>query len=220
VRWWVFLACAACGRLGFDASTGPSGNDAGVDASPFTCTTSAFDQGLPAGLLTFGSGNVDVMNGRLRVTVPGTNDVDGGVTTTSSDYAGHMTAIEAGASLVNGASTSIGWHQVTSRFGAHIEMDGTSLKFNTFDELSLNYTEYLAIPYDSVEHAWWRLREEGGVLFADVSRDGIAWNAFANLPGFDVADVRWDLGLGVYNGSVAPTEASFDNFVECVPSGS
>jgi hypothetical protein len=33
----------------------------------------------------------------------------------------------------------------------------------------------LSVPYDATAHAWWRLREQGGTIFYEVSQDGIGF---------------------------------------------
>jgi hypothetical protein len=224
VRWLVLIACAGCGRLAFEPRALASGDaavDVGADASPFSCMTEAFEQGgVPAGLVTYGAGTVSVTGGQLRFGVPGTDQSEAGVTLLSSmSYVGHVTAIEVPSpSLVPGASTALGWHQVTvGRLSVHIEMDGTNLKFNSFDELSQEYTEYASVAYDAGEHRWWRLREEGGAVIGEVSGDGVSWLVLGKLPGYDTTDVRWDLGLGVYVGAITATESAVDNLADCVP---
>jgi hypothetical protein len=95
-------------------------------------------------------------------------------------------------------------------------MDGTNLKFNSFDSMNNDYQEYFSMPYDAVEHAWWRLREQSGTVLAEVSRDGIAWNAFSSLPiALDTSEIKWDLGIGAFVTGIPPSESSFDNLVDC-----
>lgn len=219
---WLLITCAGCGRLAFEPRELTAPDAPEVDApSAVTCTTATFEQpGIPAGMVVFGGGTVSVEAGRLRITVPGTDQVDAGLTAeTSGSYAGHATALEVpGPSIAQGASTAIGWHQVTSgRLGVHVELLNGVLKLNSFDQLSSEYTEYVAVPYDAAAHRWWRLREEGGVVYGETSPDGDAWNLLGMLPGYDTTDVRWDLGLGAYVGAIAATESTFDNLVDCVP---
>lgn len=41
---------------------------------------------------------------------------------------------------------------------------------------------FKTIPYDPELHRWWRLREDGGVVFWEVSADGQSWPAVATMP--------------------------------------
>lgn len=218
VRWWIVIVCAstACGRIAFD-ERGIS-PDAGPSDGPAvrSCTNTAFDQ-LPAELQPFGNGTVDVSNGVVRFSISGTLDSEAGLqTTVASSFIGHSTSIQVMPSLTQSASTSVGWHERTGDLiGVHLEMDGFNLKLNQYNPTQDKYDEFVSLPYDAVEYAWWQMREQGGEIVAEVSRDGVVWNLFGTVSGRDLSMMTWDFGVGSYVGNVAPSETSMDNAAEC-----
>lgn len=83
------------------------------------------------------------------------------------------------------------------------------------------------VPYNPTLHAYWRIREEGGTLHFETSRDGTAWDPpirSAPTPSF-ADDVRIELGAGI-QGPGASGRAIFDDLnggrtrvPMCPPSG-
>lgn len=54
-----------------------------------------------------------------------------------------------------------------------------------------------SVPYDPVEHAWWRIREAGGTVHFEVSRDGLSWLPLVGVgtPAF-ATEVEVNVGMG------------------------
>jgi hypothetical protein len=75
----------------------------------------------------------------------------------------------------------------------------------------------LSVPYDANAHAWWRLREQGGTLFYEVSEDGIAFVAHSSVnspyPSSALGAVRPALTSGTDGASSTPVDPTlYDNF--------
>jgi hypothetical protein len=215
----IAIACTSCGRLAFDevAVVAP---DAAGDAAGVTCKTFEFDQ-QPAGfVINDTGGSVEIIGGQIRFAIPGTrnNDIDLERADPRS-FVGRSVAIQVvSPSLTPGASTAFGWHEQTGdRIGVHMEMDGVNLKLNQYSVALDQYVEYLAKPYDPIEFAWWRLRDDGGDIRSEVSRDGVTWNKFGVVSGRDLTSMTWDIGMGSYVSNVAPSETTMDNAIDCDP---
>jgi hypothetical protein len=74
------------------------------------------------------------------------------------------------------------------------------------------YTTVDSVPYDAVDHLWWRLRESAGVLFWEASPDGSRWIAIGEQPTpFDMSMVHFDVGAGAYQPETNPGTAHFDD---------
>jgi len=75
-------------------------------------------------------------------------------------------------------------------------------------------TTYDTLAYDPVLHRWWQIRGQGGMLYFEVSSDGIGWQvAHARPTTEDLSRVYVNLTGGV-NGVAEPSpgEVHFDNF--------
>ena len=216
---WAFLVCAGCGRLAFDERVTPDA-PAMPDGPAISCTTDAFDQ-VPAGFVKNGNGDVAAINGQLRFMINGQLDSEAYLELAApTSFVGRSTAIQAVApSPTQSASTAMGWHEKTGdQIGIHLEYDGFNLKLNRYNPTLDQYDELESLPYDAVEFAWWRLSDGGnGVIVAEVSRDGVAWNPFGTVPATDITTMTWDFGLGSFVGNIAPSESALDNAIDCVP---
>lgn len=71
----------------------------------------------------------------------------------------------------------------------------------------------LAVPYDPVEHAYLRLRHQGGTTYWDVSRDGLAFAALVEAQILTAADVQYELGAGSFGTSTNAGVAAFESAV-------
>jgi hypothetical protein len=218
---WLLVFASGCGRIAFDenAIVTPDAPSPSDDAPAAGCTTFEFDQ-LPPGFLKVGAGTVEVVNGHVRFAMPGTKNSEAYLQLDPPvSFVGRSTALQVvNPSLTASASTVMGWHQtIGDQVGVHLEMDGFSLKFNRFNSTTDDYTEFVAMPFDAIEFAWWRMREEGGMVIAEVSRDGVAWNPFGSVGGLDLSAIRLDYGIGSYVTDVPPSESLVDNAVTCVP---
>lgn len=105
---------------------------------------------------------------------------------------------------------------------AFVDADGTWLRigvsqgFISFesrkDDIELAYAE---LPFDPMEHAYWRIQEAGQVLF-ETSPDGMEWtqHLVADTPAF-ASGIRVNLGASSYDDATEdPGEAHFDSFNE------
>jgi hypothetical protein len=70
-----------------------------------------------------------------------------------------------------------------------------------------------SIPYDPVQHRWWRIRETGGLSFWETSPDAMTWTVRAqeNDP-FDVSAMYLQLIAGTYLKEPLTGTSVFDNF--------
>ena len=74
------------------------------------------------------------------------------------------------------------------------------------------HTTPAALPYDADAHRWWRLREQAGQTYWEISADGVAWTTLLQLASpVPVSAVDVELGLSCDNGC-APATAYFDNY--------
>jgi len=219
----LVIACVGCGRLSFDElPAGPTPDGPAGDTPLLGCTVLAFDD-VPPGFVLLGNGNISAVNGQIKFAIDGVQNSEAYLEqTTASSFVGRSVAIQATApSMTQSASTAMGWHsQNGDLVGVHLEFDGFNLKFNSYNPTLDQYTEFVSVPYDTVEFAWWRLRHMvgNGSVFAEVSRDGVVWNAFGSAsPAIDFTNMKWDLGLGSFVGNIAPSETSMDNSIDCPP---
>ncbi len=69
------------------------------------------------------------------------------------------------------------------------------------------------MPFDPQMHAWWRLREQGGMMYGETSPDGKTWTTqVSEVPAFAVTAVRTHLGVSVYDqAATAPGHVGFTN---------
>lgn len=223
MRWSIAVVYAgtasACGRLAFDELAVTAPDATGDGPAPATCTTMAFDE-FPSDMVEQGGGTLQLMNGQVTFKIPGTVDIDVYIElATATSFVGRSTAVQVvSPSPTPGASTAFGWHVTTGDLlGTHMEMDGNNLKLNQYNPTLDKYSELVSVPYDAVEHAWWQMRDGGGRIIAEVSRDGVTWNPFGAVEDIDLSSMKWDLGAGSYVTSVPASESVADTAVNCVP---
>jgi hypothetical protein len=69
-----------------------------------------------------------------------------------------------------------------------------------------------SVTYDPVNHAWWRIRESGGIVYFDTSADASTWtNRDSFAPGFNT-DRVWISVTSGYYGTESAANAFVDNF--------
>jgi hypothetical protein len=82
-------------------------------------------------------------------------------------------------------------------------------------------TFLVRIPYEPASHRWWRLRENQGVVYWEVSADGKAWNVLFSKPNpfpspspgmSALSQVQAVFGAGTYLVVPSPGLAIFDSF--------
>jgi hypothetical protein len=74
-------------------------------------------------------------------------------------------------------------------------------------------TEPVSVDYDAAMHAWWRIREDGGTIYFEVSGDGVTYDALASTPApFSVSALELSLIAGTHPSSITQEQARFDRF--------
>ena len=68
------------------------------------------------------------------------------------------------------------------------------------------------VPYDPVDHRWWRIRGAGGRIYLEASPDGAAWTILLeDDAAFDLSALRLEVGAGTVSpGPASPTMIRFD----------
>jgi hypothetical protein len=76
------------------------------------------------------------------------------------------------------------------------------------------YITVATLTFDAVAHRWWRIREAGGVIYWDLSPDGVAWSNGASVPTPFASLAGFKAGLrATYSpGPPTPGTAVWDNF--------
>jgi hypothetical protein len=75
------------------------------------------------------------------------------------------------------------------------------------------YTRLASVPYDSLLHRWWRLRDNEGTVYWEVSPDGSRWTVLFSKPRpVSLAAAQLKFGTGLSQGIPAPGLAILDSF--------
>jgi hypothetical protein len=73
-----------------------------------------------------------------------------------------------------------------------------------------NATSANTAAYNPTQHRWWRIRENAGTLYWEVSADGVGYTTFGqsnNVTGLDSVALR----VLAYGDAAAPSAAKLDN---------
>ena len=74
-------------------------------------------------------------------------------------------------------------------------------------------TLHASLPYDPAAHRWWRIREQGGVTYWEVSADGCGWTAIASTSNpIPLTTLTLMIDAGTGQALPSPGHAVFDNF--------
>jgi hypothetical protein len=68
----------------------------------------------------------------------------------------------------------------------------------------------LTIPFDLGAHAWWRLRQQNGVTYWDVSSDGVSYSLLASTSFVTDPMLQFEVGAGSFGTSSNAGTAAFD----------
>lgn len=101
----------------------------------------------------------------------------------------------------------------TAGTDAVMEVDVASGNLTMANRAGFSDPGAAVIPYDSVDHAWVRIREDSGTLFFDTSADGITWtNRHTDTsPGW-VSDTDIEMQILAHRDAGTADFAEFDNF--------
>jgi hypothetical protein len=128
---------------------------------------------------------------------------------------------------LTGCQVSVEVTSVTTGKGYNGLAVSTDLAFSSYVEIvqysdALHFnawmggvkTELAAVSYDPNQHAWWRLRESGGMLYWEVSPDGQAFASLGSTPApFSLSAVHVVLTAGSSGPAPVPAAGSahYDN---------
>lgn len=225
----LLLVLSACGRFGFgDATRTDGGNppdvpglslDAtivadGVASAPCGMTVlmqDSFDvAGAAPNFTTYTSSGLTLSesSGELHV-VFGANVGDG-------RYAGYKTASKP----TEGLCGSVHVLETAGSNGISFFKMGTSdqqIEFSVYGgylsartHLDRQVATLLAIPFDNATHGWWRLRQQAGVTYWDVSSDGVSYSLLASTTFITDPMMFYELGAGSFGASSAAGQTRFD----------
>jgi RHS repeat-associated protein len=154
----------------------------------------------------------------------GTNWEDGGTgrSQCTSSYSGlySSTAIDladsaAAAEVVRSAPTGNGTTQTYLQlhgdggYRLSIGREGSNLQMNERTPTALHRN---AIPFDAVQHRWWRIKDEEGDIVWQTSSDGTIWTThWRRTTSFPRSGLDVELGCGYWGSETNPAFAEFDN---------
>jgi hypothetical protein len=94
-----------------------------------------------------------------------------------------------------------------------IGIDGADLNVDYSPDDGANWFNQYTTGFSPTLDRWWRIRESGGKLFADVSGNGVNWTELVSFtaPADLLGPVRVELSGGAHAGVPGGTEGQFDN---------
>ncbi|MFJ8606378.1 hypothetical protein ACIRH0_04190 [Streptomyces sp. NPDC093675] len=131
-------------------------------------------------VITAGTASLDTVNDQIALQVPTTASTNTFGTSNLFDATGSRLYAQIGiAANGNGNTRTILRVQLNTNNSMSIRVEsGVFKQVNTTGGTSTTVT----LPtYDSHAHRWWRLREAGGVFYADASADGLNWTNFSSM---------------------------------------
>lgn len=233
-RVWLLVALCGCGRFGFnDASRGDGGGppdvlglslDAtivadGVLAAPCGSTVLLQDGFDVAGAApTFGSYTKSGLT--LRETTSAL-EVVFGTSVSDGNYAGYKSVV---APPSEGLCGSVHVLQVAGSNGLtffKLLSQGTDVQqvelavyqgfLSARTHLDKQVAVLFSIPFDISAHGWWRLRQQGGTTYWDVSGDGVSYTLLASTTFITDPTLKFEVGAGSYGSSSNAGLAAFDD---------
>lgn len=108
------------------------------------------------------------------------------------------------------------WMQVSPNTSPQTTLSTAGMEINGGGQLEAfwsnsggTYTSLATATYNSVTHAWWRIRELGGTLFYEFSANALTWSSFASVANpITLTTVFIQFGAG---GAATTTTSSFTN---------
>jgi hypothetical protein len=217
---WL-LACAACGRIGFD--TAAAGGDAlSVDTSMCATTSfsypaaSSFADDFSTGALTDQWSPIAsciVQTGGEVVATPASS---GGYCHAWTNAYFHLTCDAITMKVPEITSSEVGaqtYVYVGDEAGAptlywYVVVEGGGFSLHRDPQPAID-----AGAYDSVQDQWWRLRETGGSIFFETAPDGLSWVTRASAPDpMSLDKVNIAIGAGVRMPVTAAGRARFHSY--------
>ena len=226
--WLVIIAAiAGCGRFGF-GDRGPLD-----DATDATNTDGAIDAALPcvsANIIDeFTDGAADPLFASYASTDMTIYEVNGQLVASFApsvgpgQYAGYDTVVRyplEGLCVVlhviaAPTTTALAYFKIRTFTGQQIEF------FEATDQLMLRthtgpagsvVEDVLALPFSLPSQAFWRLRNQAGTAYWDISSDGLAFTQLSAFPGFFTEpDVFIGVGAGAYTAATNASPAIFES---------
>jgi hypothetical protein len=141
-------------------------------------TAAAINTGL-WGTITTGTATLDTFNDQIVLAVP---------TTATTNVFGTSTLYDATGSSVYAQITPAALGNGNTRTIMRLRLDvnnSISMRIESGVFRMINFTggvnTNISLPaYDAHAHRWWRLREAGGIFYADTSPDGLTWTTLAS----------------------------------------
>jgi hypothetical protein len=181
----LLAACAAgaaCGRIGFGATSGDGGgigdDDGGGSGSDLsgTCLSpgygDGFDELFPCnaiGMPQVSNGGLNVMNSEMTLTPNANVATSLGCARTSGAFGAAGTFIEIGQVLPSPGQTLLTITSLTNGYTAGMFEQGGLLAFTDSGGGLVMH------PYNPTADRWWRIRPAGGRMLAETSPDGKTW---------------------------------------------
>jgi hypothetical protein len=200
----------ACGRLGFEPTSGGDGGDGGIE---LPCNlagrvTDTFDDGI-VDEYVWGSHYEDPgtaiaeANGRVTFKMAPNAASSYATLKTSRFYDMHGQRFIVEVVSVGNAGSNVGM-QIEYRNDRFVSLMANNGNLRAaYKEGS--FTTVDTIPYVPAQHRYWALSEDGGVIHFETSEDGISFTSFASVPTpFDVSLVRQTTHAGTDNMVASP----------------
>jgi len=215
---------SGAGGLGGWAGAGGAGGMAGVGGAggagseePVGCSADGmlalkdgFDDGAIApvwGVYTGGAATVEEAGGALVVGLPSVDDspMYGSLyAPTSHDLTGCAVATKVAEAPDLASNGFAHLHVDAGPDVIEIFQEGEGLYFK--EVIGQQHIFLAQIPYSPAEHAYWRIREEGGTAYWETSADGQAWvvQASAEAP-FPLTAISFGIAAGRYQPDLSPS---------------
>ncbi len=226
----MLLLLAGCGRLGFGNASGTNDSGAPPDElglsqdavilgdgiAAAACGTQplindGFDDGTPAPFTTYTNSGLTLreMNSRFEIAYAA-NVSDG-------RYAGYKSIAYPSEGLcgvvrVITTPTSNGI-QYFKLLGGMEQVEFALYQgfVGVRTHLDKQVATLLSLPFDNAQHAYWRIRQESGTTYWDVSADGVAYTVLASTMFLTEPMVSYELGAGSFGSSSNAGIAAFDD---------
>jgi len=96
---------------------------------------------------------------------------------------------------------------------SYIELAQQNTNLRCTITVAASPTNYCSVPFDAVNHHYWRMSEAGGAVSWQTSPDGTAWTTLATQASpFPLDDVSIVLGAGAVGANASPGTATFDSY--------
>lgn len=232
----AILVLAGCGRFGFtasdptsrDAVSGGSGDDgaiggedATVDAQPCGGTTHTLTDNFNDNTFDaakWGASYEDSVtrhveaNQQLEIHI-GANIADnwaGYVSSTTYQLADDRVFVEVPQVNTQGGNTIfLLWTSTTKTDGPSLEWEAGKIRARA--RVNSNIVELANVTYNPVTQRWWQIRERAGMLYFELSPDGVNWTVLHAMATPAVTTATVTLAAGSGNSAPQTDLVVFDN---------